>query len=169
MNFPGVETERGQGPYDLSRCQQVSVCDLTGAERFVVWAIRWRCSAQDDEEFASACLEDSFDRAGLRGLEQSLERYVCATCPQRLACPAAQRLGCWRLNALEAHSLHAIGCLQAGLIGEAWMALRTVCPDARLQDALESLQEMGDAIARAGGRVHQWHRDGSNADSAAVH
>jgi hypothetical protein len=169
MNFPGVEAERGKGPYDLSRCQQVSVCDLTGAERFVVWAIRWRCSAQDDEEFASACLEDSFDRAGLRGLEQSLERYVCATCPQRLACPAAQRLGCWRLNALEAHSLHAIGCLQAGLIGEAWLALRTVCPDARLQDALESLQEMGDAIARAGGRVHQWHRDGSNADSAAVH
>jgi hypothetical protein len=169
MNNPGEETERGKEPYDLSRCQQVSVCDLTGAERFVVWAIRWRCSAQDDEEFASACLEDSFDRAGLRGLEQSLERYVCATCPQRLACPAAQRLGCWRLNALEAHSLHAIGGLQAGLLGEAWLALRTVCPDARLQDALESLQEMGDAIARAGGRVHQWHRDGSNADSAAVH
>jgi hypothetical protein len=28
---------------------------------------------------------------------------------------------------------------------------------------------MGDAIARAGGRVNQWHRDGSNADSASVH
>jgi hypothetical protein len=169
MNVPDRETQRGKRPYDLSRCQQVSVCDLTGAERFVVWAIRWRCSAQDDEEFASTCLEDSFERAGLRGLQQSLERYVCATCPQRLACPAAQRLGCWRLNALEAHSLHAIGCLQAGLIGEAWMTLRTVCPDARLQEALESLQEMGQAIARVGGHINQWHRDGSDAGRVSVH
>ena len=33
---------------DLARCSDVSICDLSGAEQFLVWAIRWRTSAQDD-------------------------------------------------------------------------------------------------------------------------
>ena len=49
------------------------------------------------------------------------------------------------------------------------MTLRSVCPDARLQEALESLQEMGQAIARVGGRINQWHRDGSHAGRVSVH
>ena len=69
---------------------------------------------------------------------QALERFVCAACPLRLGCPASGRLGCWRLNLLEAHALHAAACLQDGLLGEAWQSLRSVCPDAQLPSALES-------------------------------
>jgi hypothetical protein len=156
-------------PFDLDRCEQVSVCDLNGAERFVVWAIRWRSSDQDDEEFADACLQDSFDRAGLHAAKQALEQFVCAACPHRLACSALQRLGCWRLNELEARALHAIACLQAGLIGEAWHTLRVVCPDARLQVALESLQDMATALARSGGVIHRWRQASLGATPAAVH
>lgn len=160
-----ISAERG--PLDLDRCQEVSVCDLNGAERFVVWAIRWRCSDQDDEEFADACLQDSFDRAGLPAAKQALEQFVCAACPHRLACSALQRLGCWRLNQLEARALHAIACLQAGLIGEAWHTLRVVCPEAQLQVALQSLQDMAAQLERSGGVIHRWQQSGRGA--TAVH
>jgi len=161
-------TPADRTPFDLERCQDVSVCDLNGAERFVVWAIRWRCSDQDDEEFADDCLQDSFDRAGLPAAKQALEQFVCATCPHRLACSAQQRLGCWRLNQLEARALHAIACLQAGLIGEAWHTLRVVCPEGRLQVALEALQDMALALQRSGGTIHRWKQAGLGAP-AMVH
>ncbi len=165
-----VETNTDPARYDLDRCQDVSVCDLNGAERFVVWAIRWRCSDQDDEDFADACLQDSFDRAGLPAAKHALEQFVCAACPHRLACSALERLGCWRLNQLEARALHAIACLQAGLIGEAWHTLRAVCPDARLKLALESLQQMAVALERSGGVIHRWRQPGLGAAPvAAVH
>jgi len=102
------------------------------------------------------CLRDSFERAGMPEAHQALEQFVCAACPMRLGCPASGRLGCWRLNLLEAHALHAAACLQDGLLGEAWQTLRGVCPEARLQPALESLQELGSAIARNGGRIRRW-------------
>jgi len=156
-------------PFALDQCQRVSVCELTGVERFVVWAIRWRCSAQDDEQFAEECLQDSFDRAGLSGAQQALERFICSTCPQRLSCPASQRLGCWRLNALEAHALHAIACLQAGLIGEAWHTLRAICPEPKLQSALESLQELGLALAQSGSWINRWSHGGQAPLSTAAH
>lgn len=156
-------------PYDLDRCQEVSVCDLTGAERFVVWAIRWRCSEQDDEEFADECLRDSFDRAGLPAAKRALEQFVCAACPQRIACSALKRLGCWRLNQLEACALHAIACLQSGLIGEAWHTLRTVCPEAKLRVALESLEDMAVALARSGGTIHRWRQSGLLPQAGRVH
>lgn len=155
--------------YDLDRCHEVSVCDLTGAERFVVWAIRWRCSEQDDEEFADDCLRDSFDRAGLPAAKEALEQFVCAACPQRLACSAQKRLGCWRLNQLEARALHAIASLQAGLIGEAWHTLREVCPDAKLRVALESLQDMAVALAQSGGTIHRWRRPDPLAHAGRIH
>ena len=152
-------TEQGRNPpYHLERCSDVSICDLTGAEQFLVWAIRWRSSAQNDEQFADECLRDSFGRAGMPEAHQALERFVCAACPMRLGCPASGRLGCWRLNLLEAHALHAAACLQDGLLGDAWQALRAVCPDAQLPAALESLQELGSAIARNGGTIHRWRK-----------
>jgi hypothetical protein len=57
---------------------------------------------------------------------------------------------------LEAHALHAAACLEDGLLGEAWRALRVVCPETSLQSALESLQELGRAITRNGGTIHRW-------------
>ena len=152
----------------LERCGEVSICDLTGAEQFLVWAIRWRSSAQEDERFAEDCLRDSFDRAGMPGAHQALDRFVCAACPLRLSCPASSRLGCWRLNVLEAQELHAAACLRDGLGGEAWQALRAVCPEAHLQSALESLQELGSAIARNGGTIRRW-RTASQGRCAVMH
>jgi hypothetical protein len=102
------------------------------------------------------CLRDSFYRAGMPEAHQALDLFVCATCPMRLDCHVSRRLGCWRLNLLEAHSLHAVACLQRGLAGEAWHAPRRVCPEAQLQRALESLQELGNALARNGGTIQRW-------------
>mgnify|MGYP000862911554 CR=1 FL=1 len=36
---------------NLDGCEGLSVCDLKGAERFLVWAIRWESSVHDDPEF----------------------------------------------------------------------------------------------------------------------
>ncbi|MFO1395023.1 MAG: hypothetical protein U1F09_14790 [Steroidobacteraceae bacterium] len=153
--------------HDLARCAEVSICDLSGAEQFLVWAIRWRTSAQDDAEFAEECLTDSFSRAGMPDALPALREFVCAACPMQLDCPASRRLGCWRLNRLEAHALHAVACLQAGLIGEAWLTLRTVCPDASVPAALESLQAIGAALSRAGGPIRRW--TGGPASAATRH
>ena len=152
---------------DLAHCSDVSICDLSGAEQFLVWAIRWRTSAQDDAEFAEECLTDSFSRAGMPDALPALREFVCAACPMQLDCPASRRLGCWRLNRLEAHALHAVACLQAGLIGEAWLTLRAVCPEASVPAALESLQEIGAALGRAGGSVRRW--DGTHGVTATRH
>lgn len=146
-------------PRCLRDCERVSVCDLTGVERFVVWAIRWRTSSEDEDSFADSCLEDSFDRAGLRSAQPAFERFVEATCPIRTSCPAAHRLGCWRLSPLEAHALHAIACLQAGLLGEAWKALAQVCTRRQVGRALEHLNDLAAALDRIGGRVERWQFD----------
>jgi hypothetical protein len=130
----------------LRECERVSVCDLTGVERFVVWAIRWRTSSDDDDAFADTCLEDSFDRAGLRTAQPAFERFVQATCPIRTTCPAAHRLGCWRLTPLEAHALHAI----------AWKALAQVCTRRQVGRALEHLNDLAEALDRIGGRIERW-------------
>jgi hypothetical protein len=143
----------------LKDCQHVSVCDLTGVERFIVWAIRWRASAHDDAGFAADCLQDSFDRAGLRDAQPAFERFVAAARDEPLHYPAAQRLGCWRLSALEAHSLHAIACLQAGVIGEAWTTLTRVCGNAQAGRALQPLQDLAAALARSGGAINRWKFD----------
>jgi len=156
MAQPSAAAHDAAAGYTLARCDDVSICDLSSAEQFLVWAIRWRTSAQDDNEFAEECLKDSFVRAGMPEALDALQDYVCATCPLKLECPASRRLGCWRLNELEAHSLHAVSCLQAGLIGEAWLTLRAVCPETRLQPALESLQAIGAALSRAGGTIRRW-------------
>lgn len=70
----------------LCDCQQVSVCDLTGIERFVVWAIRWRASAHGPDGFAVSCLQDSFAQAGLQSAQPAFEGFmqtlsrICSTC-----------------------------------------------------------------------------------------
>ena len=164
---PTADREPERERRDLARCGDVSICDLSGAEQFLVWAIRWRTSAQDDAEFAEECLTDSFSRAGMPDALPALREFVCAACPMQLDCPASRRLGCWRLNRLEAHALHAVACLQAGLIGEAWLTLRAVCPEASVPAALESLQEIGAALGRAGGSVRRW--DGGSAATYTRH
>ena len=58
MQAPGNEKALDSAGYELQRFREVSVCELSGPERFVVWAIRWRSSAQDDEGFAADCLAE---------------------------------------------------------------------------------------------------------------
>jgi hypothetical protein len=49
---------------DLSACKHVTVCDLSGVERFLVWAVRWSASLHDDSEFADLCLDGTIARTG---------------------------------------------------------------------------------------------------------
>lgn len=60
---PAEAVHEQEPAHHLERCRDVSICDLTGAEQFLAWAMRWRSSAQHDEEFAEECLRDSFGRA----------------------------------------------------------------------------------------------------------
>ena len=59
----------------LRDCQHVSVCDLTGIERFVVWAIRWRASTDAADSFADSCLQ-----SGLLGEAWTTLSRICSTC-----------------------------------------------------------------------------------------
>ena len=142
--------------FNLADCRQVSVCDLSGPERFIVWAIRWRASNDASDTLADACLEDAFDRAGLSAVQPALERFVAASCPRASTCRAVDRLGCWRLQPIEAHALHAIACLQAGLLGEAWKVLARVCVRREVGRALLQLEELAAALDRIGGRIERW-------------
>ncbi|HET7204601.1 MAG TPA: hypothetical protein VFI92_14655 [Steroidobacteraceae bacterium] len=152
--------------YRLADCRQVSVCDLTGAERFIVWAIRWRASVDAHDALDASCLDDAFERAGLRSVQPAFERFVAAACPMASACKAADRLGCWRLQPLEAHALHAIACLQAGLLGEAWKALAQVCARREVGRALIQLEELAAALDRIGGRIERWFFDEKHGTAA---
>lgn len=147
----------------LDDCRQVSVCDLPGAERFIVWAIRWRASNGRGDDFAAACLDDAFDRAGLRHAQAAFEGFMSASCPLASQCGAAERLGCWRLRPLEAHALHAIACLQSGLLGEAWKTLALVCARRQVGRALLHLEQLASALDRIGGRIQRWQTGPSRA------
>ena len=156
-NTTAVSAIRPASPrFSLADCHQVSVCDLSGAERFIVWAIRWRASKDGACAAGDACLEDAFDRAGLRAAQPAFEQFVAAACPRATTCRAVDRLGCWRLQPLEAHALHAIACLQAGLLGEAWKALARVCARREVGRALLQLEELATALDRIGGRIERW-------------
>src|SRR5512134_127675 len=112
---------------DLQDCAHMNVCDLTGVERFVVWAVRWAASVHDEPQFARECLEESFERARLASVLPAFRTYVRSVHGEPSPCPPAARLGCWRLNPTEAHTLHALASLQADRFGDAWRALVAVC------------------------------------------
>jgi hypothetical protein len=155
-HLASMDTAATAPRFRLADCRQVSVCDLSGAERFIVWAIRWRASSDGSGTASDECLDDAFDRAGLSGVQPAFERFVAAACPHATTCKAIDRLGCWRLQPLEAHALHAIACLQAGLLGEAWKALARVCARREVGRALLQLEELAAALDRIGGRIERW-------------
>jgi len=109
MTFDAGPPEASSPPLRLDGHAQVSVCDLTGAERFLVWAVRWAASLHDDESFAAMCLRDSFERAGLGTVLPVFRRYVSLVHGAPSPCPPSARLGCWRINSVEAQTLHALG------------------------------------------------------------
>jgi uncharacterized membrane-anchored protein len=142
---------------DLKDCVTVSVCDLTGVERFVVWAVRWAASLHDEPQFARECLEESFERAGLASVLPVFRTYVRSVHGEPSPCPPAARLGCWRLNATEAHTLHALACLQADRFGDAWRALAAVCRRVDAARAMLALGEVADALTAIDGKVRPWN------------
>lgn len=68
------------------------------------------------------------------------------------------------VNSLEALTLHAIACMQSGLLGDAWKALRRICPSMQLDRALARLDEAAHALTRGGDRLARWRFD----DAAVV-
>jgi hypothetical protein len=144
----------GSGPLDNRRgCEGVSVCDLTGAERFLVWAIRWESSVHDDPDFALDCLQESFDRAGLSAVSSVFRDYVAIVHGTPLPSSPASRMGCWRINAMEASTLHAIACLQAGLFGDAWRTVSRFCARGGATRALLALGELAEELTLVGGHI----------------
>lgn len=141
---------------DLKGCGTVSVCDLNGAERFLVWAVRWQASQHDDTEFAAECLQETFERAGLGHLLPVFRGYVGIVHGAPSPCAPATRLGCWRVNAVEANTLHAVACLQSGRFGEAWQTLGSLCSRAGPARAMLALGEVAEALLATGGRVRPW-------------
>jgi hypothetical protein len=71
-------------------------------------------------------------------------------------CPPVARLGCWRVNAVEATTLHAIACLQADRFGDAWRALSSICSRMEAARAMLALGELADELSRLQARVRPW-------------
>lgn len=150
---PSLGPVRFDAPYG---CEGLSVCDLTGAERFLVWAIRWESALHDDPDFARDCLQESFERASLGPLVPVFRGYVAIVHGAPLPASPASRMGCWRINNVEAMTLHAIACLQAGLFGDAWRAVSSLCSRTGATRALLALGELAEEITNIGGHIRRW-------------
>lgn len=156
MTFDASPTTSAPPALDLAACERLTVCDLTGAERFLVWSMRWSASLHEDAEFADLCLRDSFERAGLAMCLPGFRRFVAAVHGPPEPCSPATRLGCWRINAHEARMLHAIACLQADRFGDAWRLLVDECGRAEAARAMLTLGEIADALGMLQARVRLW-------------
>jgi hypothetical protein len=156
MTFDASPTTNRPQDLDLRSSENLTVCDLTGVERFLVWSVRWCASLHDEPEFADLCLRDSFERAGIASCLAPFRRYVAMAHGQPAPCPPASRLGCWRINAVEAATLHAIACLQADRFGEAWRALTPICSRLETPRAMLALGEIADELSRLQARVRPW-------------
>lgn len=156
MTFDAAPSNSSSPPLALAACDDISVCDLNGVERFLVWSVRWSAALHDDAGFAEMCLQDSFDRAGLGAVLPVFRRYVATVHGAPTPCPPSARLGCWRINRVEAYTLHALASLQADRFGEAWHALAAVCPRFEAARAMLALGEIADALSSMGVRVRPW-------------
>jgi hypothetical protein len=156
MTFDATPRQHPTSPVAAETVAGTSVCDLGGAERFVVWAVRWEASQHDDVEFARDCLDESFARAGLGHVTAAFRSYMDAMHGAPSPCAPASRLGCWRINLLEASTLHALACLQSGLFGDAWRAVSSLCPRSGAARAMLALGELAEALMQEGGRIRPW-------------
>ncbi len=156
MTFDAAPATSAPPALDLAACERLTVCDLTGVERFLVWGMRWCASQHDDPSFAELCLRDSFERADLADSLPGFRRFVAAVQGAPVPCAPSARLGCWRVNRQEASMLHALACLQADRFGDAWRTLITVCPRLEAARAMLALGEMADALSAHQARVRPW-------------
>jgi hypothetical protein len=156
MTFDASLSWGQDSPSESTACGSVSVCSLGGAERFLVWALRWESSLHDDAAFARECLQESFERADMVDVLPVFRGFVDAVHERRVPCAPASRLGCWKVNAFEATTLHAVACLQEGHFGESWRALSSLAPTKGAAVAMLALGEVAEALSRSGGRIRRW-------------
>jgi hypothetical protein len=156
MTFDAPPPSGPDSSVDSEAYGAVSVCSLGGAERFLVWALRWDSSLHEDPAFANECLQESFERAGMADVLPVFRTFVSAVHGSRSPCSAASRLGCWKVNAFEETTLHAVACLQEGHFGESWRALSSLAPGKGAASAMLALGEVAEALARIGGRIRRW-------------
>ena len=57
---------------------------------------------------------------------------------------------------MEASTLHAIACLQAGLFGDAWRTVSNLCTRACATRALLALGELAEELTLIGGHIRPW-------------
>jgi hypothetical protein len=82
--------------------------------------------------------------------------YVAIVHGKPLPASPASRMGCWRINTMEATTLHAIACLQAGLFGDAWRAVSSLCSRTGSTRALLALGELAEELTSIGGHIRPW-------------
>lgn len=132
---------------------ELRLSELNRAERLVVCAIR----AVESGPGGGAIAVGDDEKDELRELRRVIERYLqpgarSAFRPE-VDGPAA------RLGRFESHTLHALACLQAGLLGEAWKSLVPIWGPAEAGKALVRLQDVVAALQRRDRRVERWQFD----------
>jgi hypothetical protein len=129
------------------------VSELNRAERLVVCAIRAGASRPGQGGIPIA----DHEREELRDVRLVVERYLQHNTP---TAPLADDDGSEaRLGVFECHTLHALACLQAGLLGEAWKSLVPVWGAAEAGKALVRLQDVAEALQLRDHRVERWQFD----------
>jgi hypothetical protein len=106
------------------------------------------------------------EREELRDLRRVIERYLHHHTP---AAPRHEDSEAeLRLDVLEVQTLHALACLQSGLLGEAWKSLVPVWGAAEAGQALLRLQEVAEALQSRNRRVERWQFDPAFLREAAL-
>jgi hypothetical protein len=132
---------------------ELRLSDLNRAERLVICALRGGASRPGRDCIAVA----DHERDELRDLRRVIERYLnqhTPAAPRHAAGAADPQLGVF-----EFHTLHALACLQAGLLGEAWKSLVPVWGTDEAGQALVRLQEVAEALQLRDRRVERWQFD----------
>jgi hypothetical protein len=141
---------------DLQDFASISVGELNAIERLIVWAVRWAGSVHDDPLLAGERLQEAFAGAGMNGILPAFTRYVASIQGSGLVYAAEELQGRWPLNALEAHTLHALACLQAERFGEAWRALAAADQRLDVSRAMLALSEVADGLTAVDSRIRPW-------------
>jgi len=125
---------------------RVAVASLGVREQRVVHALRAVCAGSQGRSLAREPLPTAASAVGA-----ALERYACELLRDEddLVAAAAIEDSAY-LTTIEAHTLQAIACMQAGLLGEAWKALAAICSPGRAGDALIALEQVAAATVPAG-------------------
>jgi hypothetical protein len=121
---------------------QVALASLDAGEQLVVQALR---AARSGSRGRSLTREPQ--RAAAPAVAAALERYACHLLPDDEDIVATAGGGdTGYVTAIEAQTLQAIACMQAGLLGEAWKVLADICSPGRAGDALIALEEVAARV-----------------------